>query len=482
MRLSFPPFSFAYRQLYFLQLENYELGRFLKLLPRSYTFSSPPRQELTWTPKLVALQSLALLLEAAAAVLVSSFFPGSAVLAAIALFALYLLCFHFLFLVVAALLFSPFDAVAKRGIIAAARAALAARPDVKVVAVAGSYGKTTMKEALVAVLSQKFKVLSTSGNLNTPLGISRTILSGLAPDTQMFIVEMGEHKTGDLAFLTKLAPPYATVITGIGEAHLERFGSFNRLVEGIFEAVQGTASGKLVVLNADNTHIVHNYERYIDGHEIAFYSSKNNPPSAYAVSHESFRDDGSGMSFVLAKEGHDLGEFSLPLLGGYAPGVAVAALIVAEKFGMRADEAKRGLATMKPIPHRLEVVPSKNGVLVIDDSYNGNPEGARYAIETLARFKGRRKIYITPGLVETGLFAEKVHEEIGQALAKVADLVVLIQNSVTPFIVKGLKEGRFPEDQIRFFKDAPAAHAAIPEIVKTGDVVLFQNDWPDNYA
>ena len=117
----------------------------------------------------------------------------------------------------------------------------------------------------------------------------------------------------------------------------------------------------------------------------------------------------------------------------------------------------------------------------IDDSYNGNPDGARVAIEFLSQLKGHRRVYVTPGLVEVGSAAEAVHTQIGLELASSVDVVVLVENSATPFIAEGLKAGDFKGD-ILWYEDGLSCLNAIPQITKPGDVVLLQNDWSDNYA
>lgn len=477
------PFSgIPYRQLYFLQLENYDLARFVRLLPESYRLFTPLRQELVWTPKMVAVANLSFFLEVVLAALIGLLAAPAALLAIlIALFCfLAFLLFHFVFLMLTVAALSPFDTFAKRRIVSEARAKLAALEKLTVIAVAGSYGKTTVKEMLAAVLSEKFKTLATPGNVNTPIGISRVILRKLTSETEVFIVEMGEHYPGDLRALTELARPDITVITGINEAHMERFGTFDRLLNGIFEAADGTKENGLLILNADNPHIVSEYTHHRGHRDFAFYSAHGSPLSEYLPEESRFREDGSGMTFRLSDADGPLGEVALSLIGGYAPGAAVAAVIAGRRLGMAFPEIVRGLAKVNPAPHRLEIVPSGNGVLVIDDSYNGNPEGARYAIEALARFKDRRKVYITPGLVESGVRAEAVHREIGKELAGVADVIVLIRNSVTPFIADELEKKGFT-GEIHWFKSAADAHAAVPEIVRAGDVIVFQNDWPDNY-
>jgi UDP-N-acetylmuramoyl-tripeptide--D-alanyl-D-alanine ligase len=443
------PFLIPVRQLHYLQAENYNLKRFFRLVSQSYW--SRGGTDVVWTPK------LALFVLVAAAFQLSMLAVTPFALGVVAFFATWFV--YFAFLALAVVLLSPFDRVARTVIIGRAHAKLKRFPGLTIVAVAGSYGKTTMKEVLRTVMSEKFSVVATPENVNTPLGISRVIMKDISARTEVFVVEMGEHYPGDLRALTRLAPPVITVLTGINEAHLERFGTKEKLVVGLFEAVEGTQSDGLVVLNADDTRVVECYERHLGGREAAFYSAHGHPLSSYPIDPT----------------------FAISLLGGYAPGIAVAARIVGERLGMNSEGIRAGLAKVKPVPHRLEPIETPHGVLVIDDSYNGNPDGARYAIEALSRFADRRKVYVTPGLVESGVSAEAIHREIGRLLAPVADIVILIENSVTPFIGKGLAEAGFKSGNIVRFKSREQAHAALGGIVRLGDVVLFQNDWPDNY-
>jgi UDP-N-acetylmuramoyl-tripeptide--D-alanyl-D-alanine ligase len=150
-------------------------------------------------------------------------------------------------------------------------------------------------------------------------------------------------------------------------------------------------------------------------------------------------------------------------------------------LGLSDDEIKRGLIDIKPVEHRLQPIKSEGNVLVIDDSYNANPVGVEEAIRVLGRFDGKRKIYITPGIVESGQKNKEIHTKIGHDLAKVADKVILIKNSATPFIDMGLEEKGFKKEDIIWFDTADEAHKSLGNILKPGDVILFQNDWGDQY-
>jgi UDP-N-acetylmuramoyl-tripeptide--D-alanyl-D-alanine ligase len=365
------------------------------------------------------------------------------------------------------------------------------------VGVAGSYGKTTMKEVLKQVVSCKLKVVSTPESVNTPVGIARFVLNRVTPDTRILILELGEHYRGDVKELCQIAPPDVSVITGINEAHLERMGSLDNIIATIFEAVEFAKEDSLIILNADDKNVDENYQKFVkQGQKVKEFQISN-------FKFEKFNQE----KLCWEAEAEGLGKIEINLLGEYALSDAAAAIIAAKHLGLSDQEIKMGFLNVKPVEHRLQPIPSAGGVLVIDDSYNGNPEGAKEAIAVLSRFTNRRKIYITPGLVEMGGAAPEIHRQLGKQLAGVADVVILVKDSVTQWIEEGIRnaviarsasdeailsENRLPRPSaalgarndkpiVIWFNTAQEAHEGLKNIIKPGDVVLFQNDWGDQY-
>ena len=169
------------------------------------------------------------------------------------------------------------------------------------------------------------------------------------------------------------------------------------------------------------------------------------------------------------------------LLGLHQVGPLCAAVSLATSLGLSHNQIKSGISKTKPFDHRLEPKTDASGVITLDDSYNGNPDGVRAVIGFLAGLEGHRRIYVTPGLVEMGDRTEEVHREIGKYLANAKiEKIVLIRDSVTGFIEQGLKENGY-RGEVIWFDDALKAFAALPNITVAGDVVLLQNDWPDQY-
>jgi UDP-N-acetylmuramoyl-tripeptide--D-alanyl-D-alanine ligase len=479
---------FIQYQLYLLQLENYELGRYWKLLWVKGFFPKAKqlqRKELVWTAKARALMVMAAALHILIAVIISfifttQFVDAGLVATVFVAVLIVLLPFYFLLFTFSLTLIRPLDSYVKNKIIRKAKVKISGLKNLTVIGVAGSYGKTTMKQVIAQVLSVKRKVLSTPESVNTPVGISRFILGNVDDETQILILELGEHYPGDIKELCEIAPPDIAVVTGINEAHFERMGSLKIITKTIFESVQFAKPNALVLLNSDDKNITDAYSGYTQDHQtVKLYSESD-------ILNPEFSEEKLGWKGIEK----NIGEIFIPLLGKYILGDVAAAVTIAQKIGMKDVDIKIGLSRIKPVEHRLQPIPSAENVLVIDDSYNGNPDGVREAISVLGKFSGRRKIYITPGLVESGSETEAIHKKIGEQLSFVADIVILIKNSVTGFIELGIKnsgklevgsEREKKKPEIIWFETALEAHAALPKILKPGDVVMFQNDWGDQY-
>lgn len=466
---------FVFYPLYFLQLENYQILRFLRTYIKKAFVLEKPRQNLVWTNKIKAIFLLSLVIIFYIGFIGAKRFPliGSLLIIFISLI------FFFLIVSFSVIILWPFDWLIKKIIIAKATKKIKKLKNLQIIGITGSYGKTTFKEILSTILSVKYKVVFTPENKNTPLGISNVILKNLKEDTEIFVVEMSAWQKGDIKTLCKIAPPDIAVLTGINESHLERFKTIENTIQTKFEIVKYSKPNSLILLNADNDLILKNYQKYISNKKVIFYGKEKKELFNYIIRNISFDENLLKQKCQIEIDNKTF-EFEVPLLGDYAVITTIGAILIAKHLNLEDKEIKIGINLIKPVNHRLQPV-QRDNFLIIDDSYNGNPNGAKAAIELLNKFKNKRKIYVTPGLVEMGKESRKVHEEIGKLLASVADLVILIKNSVTDFIISGLLEKNFDKDKIIVFDNPLELQDKIKEIIKPNDVVLFQNDWPDNY-
>jgi UDP-N-acetylmuramoyl-tripeptide--D-alanyl-D-alanine ligase len=332
------------------------------------------------------------------------------------------------------------------------------------IAVVGSYGKTSAKEVLKAVLSGGKKVAATPGNANQPLSISRFV-NKLDGDEDILIFELGEYRTGDIYEMCELVQPNMGLITGANVAHLEKFGSMENIIKTLFGVRDYLGKGPLY-LNGDNEILRAKDDKY-----SFLYSSKGTEKTR--VSNVKIGTFGTDFTF---------GKFKVhsQLLGRHNIGVVVAAIEIAKKLGLTEKQINEGLKNIKPFEHRMEPY-ILNGAIVIDDTYNGNIDGAVAGIELLKELDARRRIYITPGLVEQGGDTERVHAEIGKLLSKGVDKVILMKNSSTKIIEKSLEENGFA-GELQIVENPLEFYENLDKSVATGDVVLMQNDWTDNYA
>lgn len=467
-------------ETYLLQFQDYSINRFLRDISRflKNKFKVISGKKLEWTAKAKIIFFSSIFLQLFFSFFIVHTFNLSIIFPIIALFVLFFVLspVFFIFLILSVIIFYPLDFIFKEIVIFLARNKIKKyRKNIKVIAVTGSYGKTTMKDAVAFVLSRKFNVLKTEGNKNTILGISQLINKKLNRETEIFIVEMAAYKIGDIKKLCDLVLyPDISILTGINESHFERFKKIENTINAKFEIIQNCRKDGVVVFNADNELIVQNFRKYLKDQKIYFYSSKNNQLSNYKFDKKIFYEDGSGIYFELKDEFENLGEIKTTFLSDYITGIVISCMIIGKEFGMSFSEIKEKIEKLRQPEHRLQTIKAKNNILIIDDSYNGNPDGVREAIETLSLFIKRRKIYVTPGLAEVGEKNKELHLEIGKNLAGVADVVILEKNEACGFIKEGLLQNNFLEKYIKEYDSIFEAHLDLDNVLLGGDVVLFQ--------
>ncbi len=482
-------FSIVKYQLYLLQLENYELSRYWQLLKARgfWDYKQPRRKNLVWTAKLTVLFFLSAIAEVIIAAVIVFFLrrfftfpPAASVLLFLIIWYLLALC-SFLFFYLGDVILWPFDRVVKSLLAARAKKYLKKFPKLIVIGIAGSYGKTTMKQVLASIIGADKNVVAAPESYNVPVSIARFILKNVNSQTEVLILEMGEHYKGDIKELCEIAAPDIAVVTGINQSHLERFGTLEQTTETIFEITKYSRAGATLLLNADDAVVRRNCQKFANNKKVLWYGARSGDLTDIKIESQVFDEDNLTQTVKLRNGGGFADVFTTGLLGAYAAGNIMAGIIIGRLLNEPAEKIILGVQNLKPVEHRLQPIKSARDVLVIDDSYNGNPDGVYEAIELLKKFSRRRKLFITPGLVETGPLARDIHQNIGKQLASAANKVLLIKNSVTPFIEAGLLEAGFKPENIVWFNSTPEAHAQLGGILQPGDVILFQNDWGDQY-
>lgn len=485
----FLPQNILMYHLYIYQLEEYESVRFISAISKKGLFAnSKLRKKAKLTKKAILLIVLAIFQEFIVALILSYlvFLTVNSFIFSVFVFLVafyFFVTLSFVFLIQAKDLLWPIETILKNRIIKKAKLKIDSLKDLKVIGITGSYGKTTMKETLYMFCKEQYKVVKTEGNNNTPLGIANTILNKLDSKTEIFIVEMGEYVKGDVKALCEIVKPDISIITGINEAHLERYKTMENAISTKFEIVEFAKENATVILNADDQLTLSNYKKYCKNKDVLFYSSTNSEYSEFSIKDYIFNQDGSGQEFKIFKGSTALAKVKTPVIARYIIGNITAGFIIGELLNISSSKLAFATTLIKSVEHRLEPkLNSKANILIIDDTYNGNSNGVKEGIELLNKFESRRKVYVTPGLVETGSLKEEIHTKIGSDLAKVADLVILIKNSSTEFIYKALLESSFKEDSIIWYDNSKDIWEDLYTNLKPNDVVLLQNDWSDNYV
>ncbi len=368
----------------------------------------------------------------------------------------------------------PSEYLIRKRIVARATAKLNAS-DVIRIGITGSFGKTSVKEILNTVLSQKFRVLSTPASYNTPMGIALTV-KGLDSTHDVFIAEMGARNKGDIKELVDIIKPDYGVLTGINNQHLESFGSLEAIKNTKFELFEGLKAGGAGFFSSDSEGARELFGRFDGEKYAAGMAGENNFVFATDVI-----TDEKGMSFMLNIKGEQPVKCNTVLLGRHSVSNICLAAAVAYKLGLTPEEIAMGVNRIPALKHRLELLPNNKNIVIIDDSYNSNEDGTRAAMAVLDTFKGR-KIVLTPGLVELGKMENVVNMEFGKTLSKHADIVIVIGKHNAEMLISGLLGGGFPKENILFAKSLNKGNALLNGIVHEGDVVLFENDLPDNYS
>lgn len=342
------------------------------------------------------------------------------------------------------------------------------------IGITGSYGKTSTKFILKTILSEKYNVLATPGSFNTTMGNVRVIREELKPEHEVFISEMGARKRYDIQEICQFVKPHIGIITSIGAQHLETFKKIDNVAKTKGELLQGVENDGAVFLPKDNSHCLELYKK--DNHTKFLYSTKKDGADVYAKNIKVTKD-GSTFTVVTKK-----GEFECKtkLLGEHNVQNIIGCVAIADYLGLTNEQIQRGIEKIEPVEHRLQLLPSQNGTIVIDDAFNSNPVGSKMALDVIKQFDGK-KIIITPGMVELGTEEYKLNKEFGAQMAEVVDYAILVGVKRSKPIVEGLKSKKFDDMNIYVVNNLDEATAQLSKLTKAGDVILFENDLPDNY-
>ena len=444
----------------------------------------PPKKELVLTPRMRRLLATSGLVAAVVAVagameIVAAPAPVGGLVAVAATLGTTLL--SMVVLVVANWLNGPVEARVRRGFLRQARRRMEA-VDPLVIAVAGSYGKTSTKHVLAHLLEQYGPTLATPKSFNTLMGVSRTVNDVLEDRHRTFIVEMDAYAPGEIASICALVRPSRAVVTSVGPQHLERFGSLERIEDALYEALDALPAGGFgVVYGGDPATAALAGRARAAGREVVTYGIAGEA-GGLDVAADAVEVTGHGTRFTWRWPAEGLShEVSVPLLGRHQALNVSAALATVHRLGLALEPALAALRSLQPVDHRLQPVATGNAITVIDDSYNANPVGVHNGLEVLAQLEAGQRILVTPGLVELGAVEDEENRRYGEHAAQVCDHVIVVDARPGRAFRQGLLEGGMAGDRVHVVRSLAEATAVIGRVAGAGDAVLFANDLPDTY-
>ena len=373
----------------------------------------------------------------------------------------------------------------------------------KVVGITGSYGKTTAKNILQALLQTKYKVCATQGNYNTPMGITLTINNHLTEDDEVLILELGARYRKDIQELTAIAPLDYCLITSVGDCHLETFGSLQAIVDTKCDIVDGLKENGIAIVCGDNAAT---QNRLKDNNKVVFinrnYDKTNHPSDIHSknepdnvsknqfVSTKNIRTTTQGTSWTQTIHNQQF-ELSTILLGEHIPHITNLCIALAYHMGITDIQSiQQSIKKIEPVPHRLQLIQNQTNpdTIVIDDSYNANYESIKTALAILSKFNDYKKIIITPGIVEQGVTQTMTNKQVGYLIPTVCDYALLVGTNGED-IAKGIQESQTPNEQttinqcnclVQLFENRDKAVQHL-SYIQGNKVVLFCNDLPDNF-
>ena len=372
-------------------------------------------------------------------------------------------------------LLRPIENQINRGYVKKSREKLARFPELIKVGITGSFGKTSTKNFLATILMEKYHVCATPQSFNTPMGITRTVLQNLDFGHQVLIAEMGARKKGDIKELCDLVEPKYGILTAIGAQHIATFRNQENIKQTKAELCQYLGKDGVCVFDMDN--------------EIVREIAKESQCKKIKVSLVDSSADVFATDIVTSTQGTTfnlhIGDNEYPcstkLLGVHNITNLLLCVGLSKALDLTDEQILSGITKVNPVEHRLQLINSAHNITILDDTYNSSIDGSKRALDVLAMYTDRRKVVVTPGLVELGTMERLENYNFGKRIAGVADVVVIVNKAHYASIKQGLLDEGFSEDKIYHAIDTIATQEALREILVEGDVVLWENDLPDNY-
>lgn len=348
----------------------------------------------------------------------------------------------------------------------------------KIIAITGSYGKTSTKEFLATILSSQFKVLATPDHKNSEMGIAQTILQDLNKDHEVFIVEMGAYNKGGITLLCNMVKPHIGIVTGVNQQHLATFGSFENLLsaEGGRELAEALGPKGFLIVNGDNEYCVSLYKKFKGRKKIYRTNNKSLSTDIWA---EEISMTENALSFIASTKDGALQPLSINVLGAQQVQNILATILVANHLGISLEKISQAIKNIRPAQGGMTVKKAIYNINIIDASYSSNPDGVLADLDYLNVYSGK-KVLVMPCLIELGEKASTVHQKIGRKIADVCDLAIITNKDFFAEIKKGALSKGMNNAAILLCDNPRDIFTHLTTFCKEGDAILLEGRLPQN--
>ncbi len=384
--------------------------------------------------------------------------------------------FSWMFVILAVIILTPVENAINKKYWNQASSILKSMPDLTVIGVTGSYGKTSTKHYLERILSEQYDVLMTPGSYNTTMGVIRTVREMMKPFNQIFICEMGAKQPHDVEEICKLVNPKIGIVTAVGPMHLETFKSIENVQKTKFELIDSLPSDGLAVVNNDFEYCAN---RKVENVRTLRYGVSNTNDCDYIAKDIEYSH--AGTRFTVS--GRDGTEFMLEtkLVGECNISNLLGATVIALYCGVSIKQIQYAVAGIEQVEHRLNIKRTAGGVTIIDDAFNSNPSGSRMAVDVLSRFTDGKRIIVTPGMIELGDQQYELNRNLGKHIGGNVDVAIVVGDYNHDSLVDGVLATDFNKANLYEVASFNEAQTVLAKILKSGDTVLYENDLPDTF-
>ncbi len=368
------------------------------------------------------------------------------------------------------LLFQPVTYFLRNRIIQRARLKIKKFNELLVIGITGSYGKTSTKEFLAAILSRRFKVAKTREHRNSEIGISLSVLNDLKQEHEIFVVEMGAYNKGGIKLLCDIVNPKIGILTGINQQHLATFGSLENIIAAKYELIESLPRDGTAFFNGNNAYCLKLYEKTEIAKKIIFFPSFCKGDIVI----EEVRKDKRTVSFRAADKKGESAEFTVEMMGSHNLENFMLAISCAHHLGMSLWEIASASREIKSWQTGMKLVKGIGGLDIIDSMYSANPSGVMAHLEHLKLWSGK-KIIIMPCLIELGNASSEMHREIGKKMGEICDLAIIVNREC----VMEVRRGADGEAEKLIFSNNPQEITnRIKSLIGQDDVLLLEGRLP----